>query len=544
MLDRLAQGIELALRSGAAPLLLGARLAGRAASPSDPAVPARKSGLAIASKIVLDEIFFASELASATFVARRDHRRVVLETEDALAFYEDRGWLADPSDFHRTPPPLERLTLTRVYRPRLPYLHLRAPSGYAPHPGEPGRQRWLGYAPTHTLHAWLLRHAGRPRPWLVCIPGYRMGQPLIDFTGFRARWLHQTLGVNVAIPVLPLHGPRRVGPTRRRRLPVGRLRRHRARAGAGGLGRAAPDRLAARAGRSGRRRLRHLARRLHGGAGGFARERARLRDRRHPRQRFRAARARARAGHAGARGRARRLLARPHRAAAARGIAARARAQGAARAALPVRGPRRSARFAGSGERSLATLGRAANALVPRQPRLVHLGARDPAAARGGARHERALRRLPAPSSTATLRRCCGTPSSRRCSSRSRSAARRSERPRALPDPRRRFRRDVRSPASTLITTQQIVLTTDRDGVAAFWEPGLMGRSVFFQPAREGWTIAARSERDPRPRVRGLSGRERHARARSRSDRHLPVTQSPEAPTRPPPSASACSRST
>jgi hypothetical protein len=34
---------------------------------------------------------------------------------------------------------------------------------------------------------------------------------LIDFTGFRARWLHQTLGVNVAIPVMPLHGPRRVG---------------------------------------------------------------------------------------------------------------------------------------------------------------------------------------------------------------------------------------------------------------------------------------------------------------------------------------------
>ena len=211
MLDRLAQGIELALRSGAAPLLLGARLAGRAGSLADPARPARKSGLGIASKIVLDEIFFASELASATFVARRDHRRVLHETEDALAFYEDRGWLADPSDFHRSPPPLERMTLTRVYRPRLPYLHLRAPSGYAPHPGEPGRQRWLGQAPTHTLHAWLLRHTGRPRPWLVCIPGYRMGQPLIDFTGFRARWLHQTLGVNVAIPVMPLHGPRRVG---------------------------------------------------------------------------------------------------------------------------------------------------------------------------------------------------------------------------------------------------------------------------------------------------------------------------------------------
>jgi len=211
MLDRLAQGIELALRSGAAPLLLGARLAGRIGGATDPALPARKTSLAIASKIVLDEIFFASELASATFVARRDHRRVVGETEDALAFYEEQGWVEDPSGFHLDPPALERVTLTRVYRPRLPYLHLRAPSGYQPHPGEPGRQRWIGQAPTRTLHAWMLRHPGRPRPWLVCIPGYRMGQPLIDFTGFRARWLHQTLGVNVAIPVMPLHGPRRVG---------------------------------------------------------------------------------------------------------------------------------------------------------------------------------------------------------------------------------------------------------------------------------------------------------------------------------------------
>jgi hypothetical protein len=38
-----------------------------------------------------------------------------------------------------------------------------------------------------------------------------MGHPLVDFTGFRARFLHRTLGVNVAVPVLPLHGPRRVG---------------------------------------------------------------------------------------------------------------------------------------------------------------------------------------------------------------------------------------------------------------------------------------------------------------------------------------------
>ena len=89
--------------------------------------------------------------------------------------------------------------------------HARFESGYTPHPGEPGRERWLGYAANRTAHARLLEHPGAPRPWLVCIPGYRVGQVAVDFTGFRTRWLHRTLGLNVAVPVMPLHGPRRAG---------------------------------------------------------------------------------------------------------------------------------------------------------------------------------------------------------------------------------------------------------------------------------------------------------------------------------------------
>ncbi len=54
-------------------------------------------------------------------------------------------------------------------------------------------------------------------------------------------------------------------------------------------------------------------------------------------------------------------------------------------------------------------------------------------------------------------------------------------------------------PCVQLTTPQQIALTTNRDGVAAFWEPGLMGRDVYFTPTREGWQHAA----DPT----GLRGR-------------------------------------
>ena len=53
--------------------------------------------------------------------------------------------------------------------------HLSFESGYEPHLGEPGRERWLSYALNREAHAWVLRHARPGRPWLVCIHGYGMG---------------------------------------------------------------------------------------------------------------------------------------------------------------------------------------------------------------------------------------------------------------------------------------------------------------------------------------------------------------------------------
>jgi len=174
-------------------------------------MPAARWGLGMVGKVALDEIFFATEVATAPLIARRDLARIAREVAQARDLYAKKGWLDDPASFHRTPPRLRDVEIeqsgTRLY----PYKHLRFESGYAPHAREPGRDRWLGYAANRTAHAWLLEHDGEPRPWLVCVPGYRMGSPLIDFTGFRARRLHKTLGLNVAIPVMPLHGPRRQG---------------------------------------------------------------------------------------------------------------------------------------------------------------------------------------------------------------------------------------------------------------------------------------------------------------------------------------------
>ena len=87
---------------------------------------------------------------------------------------------------------------------------LRFDSGWAPHAGEPGGERWQTYERNHRVRVLLLRHRSGPRPWVVCVHGAEMGgRPLIDTQILRADHLHRSLGLNVAVPVLPGHGPRR-----------------------------------------------------------------------------------------------------------------------------------------------------------------------------------------------------------------------------------------------------------------------------------------------------------------------------------------------
>jgi pimeloyl-ACP methyl ester carboxylesterase len=83
-------------------------------------------------------------------------------------------------------------------------------SRYEPHAGEPGRERWLGYTANDRVYALMLRHRD-PRPWLVCVHGAQMGRAALDLTLFRAWQLHEDLGLNVVLPVLPMHGPRARG---------------------------------------------------------------------------------------------------------------------------------------------------------------------------------------------------------------------------------------------------------------------------------------------------------------------------------------------
>jgi dienelactone hydrolase len=137
--------------------------------------------------------------------------RIAREVEAAAESFRAKGWLEKPADYHQAPPPLFSPELAPARVRNVAYEHLRFESGYEPRAGEAGRERWLSYAPNRTAHAWIVRHPGPPRPWLVCIHGFQMGSPLVDLLAFAPEYFHRRLGLNLALPVLPLHGPRAEG---------------------------------------------------------------------------------------------------------------------------------------------------------------------------------------------------------------------------------------------------------------------------------------------------------------------------------------------
>ncbi len=105
---------------------------------------------------------------------------------------------------HREPPPMRILGLRRRRLGRRRFEHLE----YESRPHLPQPMVEAGHAEVEVAHARVLRHAGEPRPWVVFVHGAEQGR-LDDLFAFRAAHLHEELGLNVAFPVLPQHGPRR-----------------------------------------------------------------------------------------------------------------------------------------------------------------------------------------------------------------------------------------------------------------------------------------------------------------------------------------------
>jgi hypothetical protein len=174
-------------------------------------VPTPEPSLRLSAEVAADEVVLATMLTGLPLVSGDAWSRIRDEVIAARDFFESRGWLARPADYHVTPPPLVDPSLVPARTRGIHFEHLRFESGYAPHEGEAGRERWLSYAPNRTAHAWVLRHPGAPRPWLVAIHGFQLGHAWADFALFDPRHFHEKLGLNLVYPVLPFHGKRKVG---------------------------------------------------------------------------------------------------------------------------------------------------------------------------------------------------------------------------------------------------------------------------------------------------------------------------------------------
>ncbi len=180
--------------------------------PVVPEAPAPELDLGLSARAAWDEVSMCGiVLTTWPLAVGRNATRIRREMDEALEMFSDRRWIEDPASYHQLPPPLDKPEQGGLTHGETGFEHVRFESLYEPHPDEPGRERWLSYEWNRTAHAWILRHPGEPRPWVVCLHSIRMGSPKADLSHFRPDYLHHGLGLNLLFPILPTHGPRRVG---------------------------------------------------------------------------------------------------------------------------------------------------------------------------------------------------------------------------------------------------------------------------------------------------------------------------------------------
>jgi hypothetical protein len=176
-----------------------------------PSIPTRPTTPVMMAGALADEVLLATMSNDRLVPTELEMQRIAGETREALAAMSRHGWLDDPRKFHETPEAPAEVTLERKRFTRVRYDHMTFESEYEPHPDLAGAERWRQMEANRTCHAYVLRHRGEERrPWLIHLHGFSMGVPS-DLEAFRSLHFHRELGFNVIHPVLPLHGPRRVG---------------------------------------------------------------------------------------------------------------------------------------------------------------------------------------------------------------------------------------------------------------------------------------------------------------------------------------------
>ncbi len=202
-------GLQLLLAS--AGCLLATGWAALRLEPELDEVPAPPPGPVYAAKVAADDAL----LGVMTFSYRAPDRVAVRANAEELGrcheLFARRGWLEKPEDFHRAPTPLVDAELVPARARGTSYEQLRFVSDYEPDPELPVAAEWMSFEANRTAIAHVFRDPGTPRPWLVNVHGFGMGSAEADAVAFRAAWLRENLGINVALYVLPVHAARAPG---------------------------------------------------------------------------------------------------------------------------------------------------------------------------------------------------------------------------------------------------------------------------------------------------------------------------------------------
>ncbi len=174
-------------------------------------VPPVSGSWKLALKLAFDELMLGYFVSASSTPRARRVVAIADEVHVALDVMQRNGWLDNPASFHVRPQELSSVELINKTALGLNYEELQFTSQYQAHDDLPGSKRWMAYESTHKVHARIFEHQDASRPWLMCIHGYRMGWPYMDFQLFSPGWLHHKLGFNLIMPLLPLHGHRKEG---------------------------------------------------------------------------------------------------------------------------------------------------------------------------------------------------------------------------------------------------------------------------------------------------------------------------------------------
>ena len=139
-----------------------------------------------------------------------EQERVGRDVAVALDWLEEADRDTSPERWHVAPDVPAEPSIGRRHSRGLDWEEFSFDSGFEPVAGAPGRERYLAYHANRRAYAWVLRRPGNHR-WLVCIHGLGMGRPALDMHLLDARHYFEDLGLNVLMPILPFHGPRRLG---------------------------------------------------------------------------------------------------------------------------------------------------------------------------------------------------------------------------------------------------------------------------------------------------------------------------------------------